>query len=352
MHKKAGIIGLGLIGGSIGQALGEDGWEVVGIDLDDSRVVAAIEMGAIDHTGSMEGTEIVFVATPVGAIAGAVQQAINEGASVVTDVGSVKGSICKEVTDKRFVPGHPMAGSEQEGISGARADLFRGAAWVLTPRENTDDACFATVRSTIISLGADVIVIDPNSHDELVAVVSHVPHLTAGSLMRIADDHSQEHRPLLRLAAGGFRDMTRIAAGHPGIWPDICMDNATAITSVIDEVISSLQETRDFISTENKEALLTRLQQARTARVNLPTGVPQDIELAIVRVPVLDQPGELASLTRLATEIDVNIYDLEIAHSSEGQRGVVIMVVPVDRSERLLGALMANGYRPSVRSME
>ena len=146
--------------------------------------------------------------------------------------------------------------------------------------------------------------------------------------------------------------MTRIAAGHPGIWPDICMDNASAITRVIDEVILSLEETRDLISKKDREKLFERLQQARTARVNLPTGVPDDVELAVVRVPVLDQPGELASLTLLASEIDVNIFDLEIAHSTEGQRGVVIMVVAEEKSERLLGALMAHGYRPSVRTME
>ena len=352
MQKTAGIIGLGLIGGSIGQGLKENGWRVIGSDKNESRIKAAIEMGAIDTEGSMGGTDIVFVATPVGSIVEAVKKSINEGASVVTDVGSVKGLISKEIKDTHFVPGHPMAGSEQEGIAGARADLFNGAAWVLTPGQNTDDDSFAFVRSTIVSLGADVVVIDPNSHDELVAVVSHVPHLTAGSLMRIADEHSQEHRPLLRLAAGGFRDMTRIAAGHPGIWPDICMDNASAITRVIDEVILSLEETRDLISKKDREKLFERLQQARTARVNLPTGVPDDVELAVVRVPVLDQPGELASLTLLASEIDVNIFDLEIAHSTEGQRGVVIMVVAEEKSERLLGALMAHGYRPSVRTME
>lgn len=352
MQKTAGIIGLGLIGGSIGQGLKQNGWRVIGSDKNESRIKAAIEMGAIDTEGSMEGTDIVFVATPVGSIVEAVKKSINEGASVVTDVGSVKGLISKEIKYTHFVPGHPMAGSEQEGIAGARADLFNGAAWVLTPGQNTDDDSFAFVRSTIVSLGADVVVIDPNSHDELVAVVSHVPHLTAGSLMRIADEHSQEHRPLLRLAAGGFRDMTRIAAGHPGIWPDICMDNASAITRVIDEVILSLEETRDLISKRDREKLFERLQQARIARVNLPTGVPDDVELAVVRVPVLDQTGELASLTRLASEIDVNIFDLEIAHSTEGQRGVVIMVVAEDKSERLLGALMAHGYRPSVRTME
>ncbi len=121
---------------------------------------------------------------------------------------------------------------------------------------------------------------------------------------------------------------------------------------MIDEVIGSLTETKSLISNQNKPSLLHQLEHARTARINLPTGVPEDIDLAIVRVPVLDQPGELASLTRLATDIDVNIYDIEIAHSSEGQKGVVIMVVALEKSERLIGGLMANGYKPSVRAME
>jgi prephenate dehydrogenase len=352
MQKKAGIIGLGLIGGSIGLALKEEGWEVIGRDSDPSRVDEAVRMGAISAEGSMRDCEIVFVATPVGSIAESVHQAFQEGANAVTDVGSVKGSIVDQVNDKRFIPGHPMAGSEQEGIRGARSDLFRGAAWVLTPPDGSDDDCFEIVQSCVIGLGADVVVIDPDSHDELVAIVSHVPHLAAGSLMRIADNHSQEHRSLLRLAAGGFRDMTHIAGGNTHIWPDICIDNADAILSVINEVIGSLEETKNLISKKNRIALLEKLEQARTARINLPTGVPEDIDLAIVRVPVLDQPGELASLTRLATDIDVNIFDLEIAHSSEGQKGVVIMVVALEKSERLMGGLMANGYRPSARTMD
>ncbi|MCH1513336.1 MAG: prephenate dehydrogenase/arogenate dehydrogenase family protein [Acidimicrobiales bacterium] len=352
MAGKAGIIGLGLIGGSIGIALREAGWFVVGNDISEEQRLLAKELGAVDEIGTMKDVDIAFVATPVSGVVDAVRQAIDEGASTVTDVGSVKGLIAEKVNSPQFVPGHPMAGSEQEGIKGARGDLFRGAAWVLTPNSATDDNHFAQVRAVIVDLGADVVVIDADSHDELVAVVSHVPHLTAGALMCIADNHSQEHRPLLRLAAGGFRDMTRIAAGHPGIWPDICMDNADAIIGVLDEVIASLKETQKIIQGKNKDALLEKLQQARIARVNLPTGVPHDIDLDIVRIPVLDQPGELASLTRLATEIDVNIYDLEIAHSSEGKRGVVIMVVPSDKSERLVGGLMANGYRPSIRTME
>jgi prephenate dehydrogenase len=333
-------------------ALRAAGWHVVGTDLDGDRCQAALDLGAIDAIGDMSQVDVAFVATPVRAVAAAVRAALDAGAHAVTDVASVKSSISAAVDDPRFVPGHPMAGSEQEGIAGARSDLFRGAVWVLTPTATTDDANFAAVRAAVVSLGADVVVVEPEAHDQLVAVVSHVPHVTAGTLMRVADSHSKEHRALLRLAAGGFRDMTRIAAGHPGIWPDILVDNGAAITGVLDEVIASLVETRDLIAGGNRPALLERLAEARVARVNLPTGVPKDIELAVVRVPVLDRPGELASITRLATDIDVNIYDLEIAHSSEGARGVVIMVVPAATGERLVGALMAHDYRPSLRPLE
>jgi prephenate dehydrogenase len=352
MARKAGVVGLGLIGGSVGSALRAAGWHVVGEDLDAATCERALELGAVDEIGDMAGLEVVFVATPVAGVIESVRRALDAGARTVTDVASVKTTIAEQIDDPRFVPGHPMAGSEQEGIAGSRADLFRGAVWVLTPTPATDDASFAEVRAAVSSTGADVVVVEPRAHDELVAVVSHVPHVAAGTLMRVAETHSREHRALLRLAAGGFRDMTRIAAGNPGIWPDILVDNQGAVTRVLDEVIASLAETRDLISAGDRAALLGRLEEARAARVNLPTGVPKDIDLAVVRVPVLDRPGELASITRLATEIDVNIYDLEIAHSSEGRRGVVIMVVPAATGERLVGALMAHDYRPSLSLME
>ena len=148
----------------------------------------------------------------------------------------MKASIVDAVADPRFVGGHPMAGSEQDGVEGADAELFEGATWVLTPTEGTDASAFAQVRQIVGTLGAEVVALPPERHDELVAVVSHVPHLAAATLMRLADERSEEHRALLRLAAGGFRDMTRIAAGHPGIWPDICSDNRAAIVGVLDDL--------------------------------------------------------------------------------------------------------------------
>ena len=165
------------------------------------------------------------MATPVGVVADEVRRALAAGTGLVTDVGSVKTPMLELMDDPRYVGGHPMAGSELEGVEGSRADLFEGATWVLTPVSGTDDAAFTRIRSLVASLGASVVAIPPDRHDSLVATVSHVPHLTAATMMRLAAERSEEHRAVLRLAAGGFRDMTRIAAGHPGIWPDICAEN-------------------------------------------------------------------------------------------------------------------------------
>jgi prephenate dehydrogenase len=272
---------------------------------------------------------------------------------VVTDVGSVKAPVVAAVgAHARFVGGHPMAGSEQEGVAGADAALFAGAVWVLTPVAATDPAAHSLVRSVVSSFGAEVVELTPERHDALVAVVSHVPHLTAATLMGMAADGAEEHRALLRLAAGGFRDMTRVAAGHPGIWPDICTDNRDAIVAVLGRLEASLAAVRAQVATGDRQGLLDTLERARAARLNLPTRATAAGELAEVRTPVPDRPGVLAEITTLASELGVNIYDLEIAHSSEGDAGVVIVVVDLRLVERLTGGLMARGYRPSVRGLE
>jgi prephenate dehydrogenase len=350
--RRAGIVGTGLIGGSIGMALRARGWHVRGIDADTARAERALALGALDAVGIDPDAELTFVATPVRAVAEAAREALAASGGFVTDVGSVKSSVVEAVADPRFVGGHPMAGSEQEGVDGATADLFEGAVWVLTPTASTDDGAYAAVRGVVSSLGAEVVALPPERHDALVAVVSHVPHLAAATLMRLADERAEEHRALLRLAAGGFRDMTRIAAGHPGIWPDICGENRGAIVDVLDRLIEALGDMRDVVAKDDRAGLLSVLERARAARVNLPARFDRPSDLCELRVPVPDRPGVLADVTTLATELDVNILDLEIAHSSEGQRGVLILVVEARLAERLHGGLLARSYRPSLRPLE
>ena len=356
--RTAVVVGVGLIGGSVGMALRRAGWTVTGVEKSAERRAQALAVGAVDavvtpdELAAVAECDLAIVAVPVNAAAPIVAALLAAGAAVVTDVGSVKGPIAAEVTDPRFVPGHPMAGSEQDGLDGASADMFSGATWVLSPTAGTDDTAFAEVRQVVASLGAHAINIPPERHDSLVAVVSHVPHLTAATLMRLAGGRAEEHRALLRLASGGFRDMTRIAAGHPSIWPDICAQNRSAIVEVLDQLVGDLAGLRDVISEGDQAQLLAYLEDARHARRNLPTTAPGTEALTEMRIPVLDRQGEIAAVATLAADLDVNIYDLEIAHSAEGPIGVIVVLVETAMTERLQGGLMALGYRPSVRTLD
>ena len=345
------IHGLGLIGGSIGLSLRAAGWWVTGTDVDELRARQAVRLGAVHEIGRDRRADVTFVATPAAAISDLAVEALAAGDGVVTDVGSVKGPICDAVADPRFVGGHPMAGSEQVGIAGARADMFGGAVWVLTPGPETLDETYAAVRTVVAEMGAETVTMAPDLHDTLVSVISHVPHLTAATLMQLADERTAERTVLQRLAAGGFRDMTRVAAGSSDIWLDICDANRLAICTSLDRLIGALGDVRDIVQRGDRQALHNLLEQARVARVNLPSGIPADIELAVLRVPIKDRPGEVARIATLATEVDVNIYDLEIAHSAEGDRGVLIMVVAADLVERLRSALAGDGYVSSVRHL-
>ena len=348
--RRAQIVGTGLIGGSIGAALRRTGWRVTGYDVQPARARRAVELGAADHAGRDPDAELVFVATPAGSVAAAAQEALEaHPRAVVTDVAGVKGPIVARVTNPRFVGGHPMAGSEQEGVDGSDPDIFAGATWVLTPEPHTDPLAFTTVRSVVSSLGANVVELPARRHDDMVAMVSHVPHLTAATLMNMASDTALEHATLLRLAAGGFRDMTRIAAGEPSIWPDVCSENREGILEVLDRLLGALAGIREVVATGDRLLLLDILEKARHARVNLPAGVPSPEEAVEVRVPVPDRPGVLAEVTTLLGEMGVNIYDLEIAHSAEGDRGVLVMVVEGAAASAVRHALQERDYRSSIR---
>ncbi len=256
------------------------------------------------------------------------------------------------VDDPRFVGGHPMAGSEQEGLDGADADLFEGAVWVLTPTATTADATFSAVAAVVAELGAEVVALPPDRHDEVVAVISHVPHLAAATLMGLASERAEEHAALLRLAAGGFRDMTRIASGHPAIWLDICADNRGAITGVLDGLIVRLREMREIVATEDRDGLEQVLRRAREARTNLPSRVARPSDLAEFRIPIPDRPGAAAGVFTLAAELGVNIANFEVVHSVEGNRGIAVVLVDADSTELFRGGLLARGYRPAFQRLQ
>jgi prephenate dehydrogenase len=349
--RCANVIGLGLIGGSIALGLKARGWIVNGHDTDLDRLATAVERGVIDATTLDDEAEITFVAVPVLAAAEQVKRALAETSGSVTDVGSVKGSICRSCDDPRFVGGHPMAGSELDGLDGADGDLFNGAVWVLTPVPHSDDTTFAHVTRVVSSLGAEVVALPPERHDEVVAVVSHVPHLTAATLMGLASERAEEHAALLRLAAGGFRDMTRVASGQPAIWLDICAENRDAIIVALDNLVDGLSSIRELIRDDDREALERRLQTARHARANLPTRVVHPEELAEIRIPIPDRAGAAAEVFTLAAELSVNIASFEVVHVAESNRGVAVVIVDQAAVEVFRGGLIARGFRPAVQAL-
>lgn len=350
-QRRANVIGLGLIGGSIALALRKRGWEVGGSDARPEHVERAVELGIIDHGGLDEGATITFVAAPVAALPAVVADALARTRGLVTDVGSVKSPVATAIDDPRFIAGHPMAGSELIGLDGADADMFSGAVWVLSPRPDTPDETFTAVASIVSELGADVVAVPAAAHDALVAVVSHVPHLTAATLMTLADARAEDHAALLRLAAGGFRDMTRIASGHPAIWPDICAENRVAIIDTLDQLIDGLFRMRGLVETGDRAGLTAALERARQARSNLPARSVRPEELAEVRVPIPDRPGAAAELFTLAAELGVNIDSFEVVHSAEGTSGVAVLLVDETRSELFRGGLLARRFKPAVRRL-
>jgi prephenate dehydrogenase len=296
------------------------------------------------------------VAVTVSGVADIVAAALEAGVGAVSDVGSVKGPVVRAVEARagghaaRFVGGHPMAGSAgEEGIEGADADLFVGAAWVLTPTATSDPAAFTTVRDLVALTGAKVMAIEPELHDELVAIVSHLPHLAASAVMHLAADAQPNHETLLRLAAGGFRALTRLSGRSAGIWPDICVENRAAIVDILDRYMKELERVRELVAAAERGPLLDFFEIARAEVSNLPERSAGAGPLVELSMPVPDRPGVLAEVTTLAGRRGVNIVDLDISHGPTG--GVLVMVVPAEGADAIVSGLDDLGYHPTRREV-
>jgi prephenate dehydrogenase len=348
ISRHAHVIGLGLIGSSVALALGEAGWDVTGTDFDGGIVDAALNSGVIDAKGPSDDVSLVVIATPASVVAETANALLRDSSNaslIVTDVAGVKGAIVSNVHDPRFLAGHPMAGSELRGLAGARADLFQGCTWVLTPTAATKPDTYGTLHGVLRELGANVVAVDADDHDRLVAVASHVPHLLAGALMNEASRMAEEDTVLLQLAAGGFRDMTRVAAGDPGIWPDVLFENRVAISQSLQLLEARLAALRTALNNNDHDSVANDLLSAASARRQLPGRALNSENLAYLRVAVSDQPGVLAAVTMAASEILVNIYDIEIAHGIEGSSGTLLLAIDARQAEPFSATLLAMGFQ-------
>ncbi len=327
------VIGIGLIGGSICSALSRRGVEVRGVSSSQS-LRRALDMGIIGSgyeydrmDESLQGAQVVFVCTPLLDIGERIPPIFEhaERGTIITDVGSTKAVIC-EIAEKsvkrgvHFIGGHPMAGSERRGVNHANPYLFYDAVWVLTPMQVTPRKVLSRLSSLISDFGAKVMVLEPGLHDRIAASVSHLPQLLAVSLLNhlaVRDDDLFRN-----LAAGGFRDMTRIASSSYSVWRDIIQTNRSEIEHALEEYQSALHKVRENI--ENDRFLDGAFKRARKERQTIPRYSKGFLTpLVDIRVSVQDRPGELARITNIIYYHDVNIKDIEIVNIREGEGGIL-----------------------------
>lgn len=280
MAQRLCIIGVGLIGGSLARALKVAGavGEVIGYGRDAAQLQLAVELGVIDRAetdlaAALKGADVVVLATPVGAMEGmlcAMAPHIDSD-TIVTDVGSTKGSVVAAAARAfgsvpvRFVPGHPIAGTERSGVAASFAELYHKRRVILTPLAHTDPAAVAVVRSLWQAAGAEVVEMEVQHHDEVLAATSHLPHVLAYTLVDTLA-RMDEHTEIFRFAAGGFRDFTRIASSDPRMWHDICLANREAILKVLDRYAADLAAVRGAIERGDGAALLHTFGRAKKAR--------------------------------------------------------------------------------------
>lgn len=279
MFQKVAVLGIGLIGGSFALALKERGLarKVVGVARREETLRVALKNGVCDEatTDAVEAAtdaDLVFLASPVGQMPGLCAQIANVVASgcLVTDGGSTKARVveaCEPLFQgAHFVGGHPMAGSAESGPASARADLFQDAVWILTPTPRTEPQALEQMRALVEQLGARRVEMTPDSHDELLAVSSHLPHLTASALVHSFLKSKEAAPQIADLVAGGWRDSTRVAAGNAEMWRDICLDNASAVERALDKFAGELQHLRDLVAKRDGEGLERWLDEAARER--------------------------------------------------------------------------------------
>lgn len=280
MIQRLALIGVGLIGGSLVRDLRALGLveEVVGFGRSVANLELAVELGVIDSAAikardAVQGADAVVIAVPVGSI-GAVLQEIGPDVgenAVVTDVGSVKQSVidaARAALGDRFpcfVPGHPIAGTENSGVGASLEGLFRGRNVVLTPTDDTDTGAAATVHGIWQAVGARVVTMDAGEHDRILAASSHLPHMAMFALMDMLV-RMDEHREIFEYSAGGLRDTTRIAGSDPTMWRDIVLANREALLGVLRQYHEDVGELVSAIEHGDADALLETFQRARAGR--------------------------------------------------------------------------------------
>lgn len=335
--RTAAVLGTGLIGTSVAIALRRSGWHVSGYDPDAEALGSATALQGVDPVPSVEaavdGADLVVLAGPVGAILETLAELDTD--ALVTDVAGVKRPVVAAAASlPHFVGGHPMAGRESSGPENASGSMFRGASWVLTT-DGADEDDIDRLGAIVTEFGAVPVVMSAEAHDRAVAAASHIPHLTAASLVSLVTREEGARS----LVAGGFRDLTRVAASDPGWWSDVLVANRDAVASELRLLADALSDMAELVEGSDRERIRRKLLDARSTRRAMTAPV------AAVRVILDDKPGEIAMVGHALADSGVDLRDLQLRHAVHGGGGVLTLSVNPDDADELRRALAADGFR-------
>jgi prephenate dehydrogenase len=361
---RIAVLGVGLIGGSIGLAARRRlGVEVAGYDPDGGSVDAAVELGAIDDRPPLSveeacaGAELIFCAAPVDELPRLVLAALASSAedALVTDVGSIKNELAQAVSgspgEERFIGGHPLAGAETSGVENARPDLFEGARWYLTPTGSSSGVMYDRLQRVVADLGARPQALDPAAHDRIMATVSHLPHVLADVLASQAAEALADEHERLPQAGPSLRDATRVAGANPGLWAGIFAANGAVVANEIDAVVERLQEAAALLRRGQRQELEDWQRGAREHRRLLLEADLVGGPLHELRVQVENRPGTVAELALELGRAAVNIEDMALYPAADMRTGAIsLWVAGVAEAERAAELVRALGHDVSVVS--
>ncbi len=359
-----GFIGLGLIGGSIARGLREKypGCMITAYDVEPSSVEAAKRDGVvnicayeIDRVFSACG--LVFLCAPVSCNDEnlLLLQKVLDPDALITDVGSVKGDIHAHIKaaglEGQFIGGHPMAGSERTGYRNSKAKLLENAYYILTPTDKTPQEKTDLMETLVRSLGAIPLILNAQEHDYVTAGISHLPHVVSASLVNLVKNKDNAEGIMKLIAAGGFKDITRISSSSPVMWEHICMTNRENILSLLDSYITSLRDIRNSIEARDSRAAYDFFDSARRYRESFTDVSGGPIKKSYVfYVDIPDEPGALATIVTLLAFQQINLKNIGITHNREVAEGSLLIEVWEEKEiARAQEILSAKGYVVRVR---
>ncbi len=354
---RIAVLGVGLIGGSIGLAARRRlEAEVVGFDTSAARLEQGLELGALDRgagsvADAVDGARVVFCAAPVAALPGLATEALAASGerTVITDVGSTKRELIEGLVAEpgfdRFIGGHPLAGAETSGVENARADLLEDARWYLTPTESSSGVHYDLLQSTVSELGARPQAIDAETHDRVMAMVSHLPHVLANVLVSEAAGALADESERLPEVGTSFRDTTRVAGANPSIWADIFASNADAVASGLDSVGERLREAARLIRSGDRDAVRGWHAAAGEDRRRLLEAGGPGGERRELLIAVANRPGTVAEVALALGREQVNIEDMALQAASDMRTGAIAIWVAGDaEAERAAEIVRGLGY--------